>query len=301
MRTFASDLLTDLREKKLLPVVIVLLAALVAIPLLLSNDPEPEPVRAAPAGTDELPVVPTVEDSEPGGAAPAGGQSDPFRPKGTGAVSERGTSPTASVPPPPPSSPPARTTPPTTTTPPAPPVTRPGGTPGSTTATPAPELVTTYRATVSHVEAGRTETITNPARYLPFPDDTTNPAVMYYGAAADGDSAYFLTGPGVARVEGARCLPARSECTIVELEPGQSVRVTRLTPGRPRIARIRLVALARTSLPAAQARREAARASDLGRCIAGPTAALDLTAGGALSARGPSPAACRRLLRRVGP
>lgn len=296
MRTFLAALVDDLRDRRLLPVVVALIVAIVAVPLLLSNDPEPDPVPAAPAGAgaggDGPPVVPAVEDPQ---APPAGPEKDPFRPKGSGSTSERGTTagaPTARVPTPPP--------PPRTTTSPSPASSPSTGSRPSAPA-PAAEPVTTYRATIAYVEGGRTRTASNPPRYQPFPSGTTNPAVLYYGAAADGDSAYFLTGPGVARVTGGRCVPARSECRVLEIETGRSARITTITPRTPRVSRVRVVGVTRAALAPAAARREAARSSDLGRCIAGPEASLDLTQGGALSSQGLSPARCRSLLRRVGP
>ena len=80
-------------QRKLLPLAILLLAAIVAIPFLLSKDPEPlaaapaSPVAAA-ASEDSIakPVVSQVDDGTPAGPAaatpaatpaPAGGPSVP--------------------------------------------------------------------------------------------------------------------------------------------------------------------------------------------------------------------------------
>ena len=51
MKAFALDLWHDLREKRLWPVAVLLLAALVAVPVLLAkpaDDPGPPPARRDP-------------------------------------------------------------------------------------------------------------------------------------------------------------------------------------------------------------------------------------------------------------
>ena len=69
---FLNDLYSDLRDRKLLPLVGVLIVAIVAVPMLLSSEPEPAPssgtaaVDAAAAATEEIPSVPAVLASDPG-------------------------------------------------------------------------------------------------------------------------------------------------------------------------------------------------------------------------------------------
>ncbi len=66
---FLSDLYADMRDRKLIPLVAVLLIAIPAVPILLSSDPEPIPPAvpiAAGAEADELPTLPAVLASDPG-------------------------------------------------------------------------------------------------------------------------------------------------------------------------------------------------------------------------------------------
>ena len=64
---FISDLYGDMRDRKLLPLVIVLILAMVAVPLLLKSDPPP-PVPVSDAATEIPEGVPTaaVLASDPG-------------------------------------------------------------------------------------------------------------------------------------------------------------------------------------------------------------------------------------------
>jgi hypothetical protein len=77
-----NALLSDLRDKKLWPLAIVLLAAVVAVPVLLSSTSTPPPAQPLPSlatpvsATANVPAV-TV-DATPGQAAVAGAAHDPF-------------------------------------------------------------------------------------------------------------------------------------------------------------------------------------------------------------------------------
>ncbi len=70
MKPFALGVIADLRRQRLLPIAILLVAALVAVPVLLSKDPEPAPPIAA------APVVETTPDGLP--APDAALASDPL-------------------------------------------------------------------------------------------------------------------------------------------------------------------------------------------------------------------------------
>lgn len=63
-----TNIWRQLVQRRLWPVAILLLAALVAVPLTLAKDPEPAPVPSAPAATggkDELAVTPIVAKAAP--------------------------------------------------------------------------------------------------------------------------------------------------------------------------------------------------------------------------------------------
>jgi hypothetical protein len=68
---FLTDLYGDLRDRKLLPLVAILLVAIVALPFLLSSNPEPPPpnddaVLAAQAAAEDVPSIPAVLAADPG-------------------------------------------------------------------------------------------------------------------------------------------------------------------------------------------------------------------------------------------
>jgi hypothetical protein len=86
---FLLDLWNDLRAKRMLPVAVVLLAALVAVPIVLSK-PSEEPPPAPPASASQAPdqakqsalAALTVADDEPGEGSTLDvfDPSDPFKP-----------------------------------------------------------------------------------------------------------------------------------------------------------------------------------------------------------------------------
>jgi hypothetical protein len=82
--SYLNALLTDLREKKLWPLAVVLLAALVAVPVLLSKSPAVSPAHPLPS--DALPVASntgapvTVQVTSSDGALTGKGR-DPFTPQ----------------------------------------------------------------------------------------------------------------------------------------------------------------------------------------------------------------------------
>ncbi len=64
---FATDLFRDLRDRKLLPLVVLLAAALVAVPVLLAKPAKtPPPPAAAPATTSATAAQPAVFAAQPG-------------------------------------------------------------------------------------------------------------------------------------------------------------------------------------------------------------------------------------------
>ncbi len=79
---FARGILGELRHKKLWPAAVVLLAALVAVPLLLSKSPSPTPVAQVPLPTpppSPATTLPAInEQATPAHSALSGPARDPF-------------------------------------------------------------------------------------------------------------------------------------------------------------------------------------------------------------------------------
>jgi hypothetical protein len=84
MTTFFIDLWHDLREKRLWPVAVGLLAAIVAVPAILfkpSSDAAPAPVVAQqPGGADTLPAVSVENGPTVGSRLEAFNEKNPFKP-----------------------------------------------------------------------------------------------------------------------------------------------------------------------------------------------------------------------------
>jgi hypothetical protein len=230
--SFLRNVVRDLVEKKLWPVAIVLLVALVAVPVVLgggadagSDTPEVAAVPTGPNGlADHRDVaraqVVSLEEQAAGKITRDGKTRNPFvqhhvpkAPKPDQAVSDAlgtakdlvgaltgGTG--ADKGSAPPSSGPTggATTPPTAPTKPA-----------------SPEA--TYYLTLSFGEAGAEKTYHNVARLTPLPS-STDPFFVFLGLKDDGKSAVFLVdGDAVPSGDGT-CEPSEEACEQVVLQKG---------------------------------------------------------------------------------
>jgi hypothetical protein len=223
------DLWADLVDKRLWPLALVLVAALVAIPLVLAKSPsssgasggEPDSSLAAPASGTGGPAP----GSEPAvsvaatvaGGAPLGGHAkDPFKQQfpaakqasagaavpgtsgakaGSGAGSSGGSG-TGSN----------------------------GGSPvpsGGTPTTPPK----TYAIAHIDVRFGRAaaplRTIKDVPRLTPLPN-AIDPVVIFLGMSADQQTAVFLISSDVHPQGDGRCTPSVKTCTSIELKQGQT-------------------------------------------------------------------------------
>ena len=243
-----------LLQRRLLPVAILLIAALAAIPFLLSKDPEPIPpspvAPAAAAGAKDSiakPVVSLIDDSAPAQRRRVlGAKKNPFAPAPapksaaadaqsaaagtTGATTGAATTGTTGA-----SSggsvagsgatSPATTAPGATSTPSEP----------VATATPAPvssddkpstdaRTYSVYSAVVrfGNPDEGEPEQKTL-TRLTPLPDDES-PAVVYLGVGAGDDggkAAYFLIGDTVELADDTDCRPSPRDCQGIILSVGK--------------------------------------------------------------------------------
>ena len=229
MRVFLLDLWLDLREKRLAPVALGMLAALILVPLVLaSGEPEPPPTPPAPtrSADGDLPEVsiPTGEGEVIDSRLTAFDPRDPFEPRaaarvapeadpgtttgGSGSGSSGGGSSTS-----------GGTTGGGDTT------TGGGTTGGGTTGggdtggTGTPERRTTFftfTVDVTFGEFGEEERKQGVERLEILPD-AENPVVVFLGVTTSARTAVFLVDPGMEATGEGVCRPSRDECTFLYL------------------------------------------------------------------------------------
>lgn len=229
--SFLKNVLSDLIEKRLWPVAIALVAALVAVPILLggsSDSGSSTPVAGVASAPVDGPAqadVVSLEEQAAGKVERKGSLKNPF-------VQHHQAS---------------TTTTPVETTSAAPTTTSSGGassggsssssgtggssdTPPATTPTtpadPAPSDNTdsskaTYRVNFSFGEEGAMRSYSNVARLTPLPS-SDNPFFVYLGLADDGKSAIFLI-DGTAEASGdGKCTPSHDDCEQIALKAGDT-------------------------------------------------------------------------------
>jgi hypothetical protein len=237
---FLRSIAADLVDKRLLPVVVVLVALAIAIPLgasVFSGGGSSKPAAVTPGKTIALPAgTPSpakalAEVAGPNTPTPKHYKKPELNPfRNTAAVSTTVASAatkTASTG----SSAPAttKTTKTTTKTTTPKPVKKPTPTPKpvtpSTAGGPVAQLaslrsIDSYSVDVRVQDASGLRNVTDLERLSPVPS-ATNALAEYLGVAKTGRAADFVlnrgtvvTGPGV-------CLPSTSNCQVVELKPGQ--------------------------------------------------------------------------------
>src|SRR5215218_7737985 len=172
MKIFLLDLWHDLKEKRLWPVAVVLLAALVAVPVLLAK-PSSAPPAPAPTATAASPKPDVLKqlakvklgDDEPGDGSTLGvfDPGDPFKPP-KGAIKKAD-------------------------------VGSPGGTPGGTPNTGGGTTTTTtsykYVVDLSFSANGRTRQIKGMEKLEMLPNQNA-PLLIFLGVTPQGSDAVFL-------------------------------------------------------------------------------------------------------------
>ncbi len=236
MKIFLLDLWHDLKEKRLWPVAVVLLAGLVAVPVLLAK-PASEPSGPAPVATaaapkpDELKQLAKVKlgDDEPGDGSTLGvfDPSDPFKPPKGAIKKQQDSSSTGAGP----STDDGSSTPGGGadtgsdtgggtgggTTP------DPGGTPGGT---PAPNpgggtTTTTYKYVVDLTFSanGHTRRIKGMEKLDMLPSQSS-PLLIFMGVTPKGSDAVFLVDSTLEAAGEGRCKPSSSECAFAYIGAG---------------------------------------------------------------------------------
>lgn len=300
---FLKNVAKDLVEKRLWPLAVLLVAALVAVPVLVSRGgaapaPAPAPVAEPTGGTGGPADAPTTsrvtlatgDDVE----HDHGAVRDPFRvsgaakartsspataaaaPSSSGAsavTASKSAGPTAAAPSParspsaasPATSPARRGAGGATTT-------RPKATPKKATTTkPAAEDPTdTYHVSLRFgVDGGKLKTIKDVARLSPLPSET-DPFFVFLGvlttAAKEKRAVFMVSSDATPTGEGA-CHPTKNDCETVELTKGQTVFFDYTAPdGTPTQYQLELVGIHRTAVTsAAKAQAAFARHSAVGQ------------------------------------
>lgn len=247
--TFLENLVRDLRDRRLLLPAIVLLVALFAVPIVLKSNSS---TGATPSGLAEtsgggsaraLPAVVTqqvgvtdyrkrlseLQSKNPfhqqytatpdsaklnvtstGGstASPDTGSSD------LGSTGTGGTSTSPSVSTVPSTDVPSATTPATTGST--------GGTPDTSTPPPKPPKPTLYafRASIAIGEPGDLKRRENVEQGVVLPSKN-KPMAAFIGASEDMSVATFVVADTVDDVQGGKCVPDRSSCSLLQLKPGE--------------------------------------------------------------------------------
>jgi hypothetical protein len=247
------DLYGDLRDRRLLPVAVLLVVAIAALPLLLKTDVTPPPpstaaTDAAVAEAEDLPTLPAVLASDPGlrdyrERLEKLSKKNPFRqqfkaPESSAevvevtdtasggssggediSISSSGDSTEVTV----------------------------GGGSGSGSGSgsgggkPKTELVElAFRADVEVGRAGDTKRRKNVKQLTVLPSES-NPVAMFIGATEDGKRAVFLVSDEVKRVHGdGSCQPRPSRCQFLIMRPGERMRFDYVTSKKSEIYALKL-------------------------------------------------------------
>jgi len=230
MKIFLLDLWHDLKEKRLWPVAVVLLAGLVAVPVLLAkpaDKPAPAPLAKAPAPKpDVLKQLAQVKlgDDQVGDGSTLGAfdPSNPFNPP-KGAIKKDKAATTAGP-----------TTPSGSSTSPGggsdgfllfPPDGGggvPGGTPGGTPAPDEPTTTTTvykYVVDVTFKANGHTRRIKGMEKLDMLPNQAS-PLLIFMGVTSKGSNAVFLVDSTLEAAGEGNCKPSASECAFAYIGAG---------------------------------------------------------------------------------
>ena len=246
-----SALRRDLFGRRLWPVVVILLVAIVAVPLVLRKDAHAD-VAAVP------PAPPLAGAAKPAKHTPARpsvsplplGTRDPFASGVVKATTQPAPSQTtASV------TAPSTATASTTTTSPAvvsPAPTSPSPSPATTTTTTTTTTVaalpvapthgtwTLYRVDLRVGTGSFAPLRTDVPRLTPLPS-VAEPKAMFMGVMAGGTEAVFALGAGTQHAGPGLCRPDRTRCAAIVLRAGQTEQIEAPVAGGPRRLNLRLV------------------------------------------------------------
>jgi hypothetical protein len=242
MKIFLLDLWHDLKEKRLWPVAVVLLAGLVAVPVLLAK-PADESPAPAPVATDDAPKPDVLKqlakvklgDDEVGDGSTLGAfdPSDPFKPPKGAIKKEEGPSTTG------PSSGGSASAPSggggggLLLIPPGggggAPGGFPGGTPGGTPNTGGGTTTTTtaykYVVDLTFTANGRTRRIKGMEKLDMLPSQSS-PLLIFMGVTPKGANAVFLVDSTLEAAGEGNCKPSAAECAFAYIGAGSQYMFT---------------------------------------------------------------------------
>jgi hypothetical protein len=219
--SFVRNLLSDLVARRLWPVAVGLLAALVAVPVLLAGDVSapPAPQASAQPGTGSSPLVSVASDEPIGGRTPIG--RNPFRQKdvappaqsssgvgpstGTGSADAGGTGAGLDLT---------------------------GGLPalddvdlvpvdGDETTAPKTAGRESYRVDIRFGRDGSLTARNDVPRLSPLPS-AEDPFFVFMGVLADGETALFLVSSDAEATGDGTCKPTPENCERIEMQAGES-------------------------------------------------------------------------------
>ena len=238
-----TDLLNDLREKRLWPLAVLLLVAIIAVPVLLSNSSKPVPAAATrtPA-VSALPGLPVVSaQSTPSSSHLTGPSRDPFSGSGSSTTSTASTtsttgtttssttssskSGTASGGT---SAPSTGTSAPSTTT--APKSIVPAGTPAPKPAPGTLEPSQSYEVALAITNASGGLNTIDPLKRLSVLPNDQQPLLVEMGVLKGGRRVMFAVQPGTVVNGPGVCTPGPIDCEVMSLALDQTESLSQQTP-----------------------------------------------------------------------
>lgn len=236
--SFFKSLWTDLVEKRLWPILIVLLLALVAVPVFLGsggqNGVDVATLGASgPTGTLGSEALVALDDPGATRRDREGKLRDPFKQrqvKAVGPTGPTGLTGTGGQPPPAGTTNQTSTNPPTSQAPPidTTPKTTPKATPTPPKTTPAPpkppDSLESYVAEIRFGRADGTRPRTTIPRLTALPT-VEQPFFVYLGLLPDRKTAVFLLASVVQATGRGRCQPDNTRCLTLELRAGETERL----------------------------------------------------------------------------
>ena len=298
--SFLTNMIKELRERKLWPIAIVLVIALVAVPLLLSKK---APTNLVTQPTGGLPystgtALPAISvQTKQSDSKLAGRGRNPFTPQNAAAAATTATTATTTAAPSTPTTVTAGTgastgssgsptvssgggasggTPVTT-----PPATTPAPTTTPTTPTkpapPAPNGLTakqSYQVSLAITTQGGGLNTIDPLERLSVLPSPQQPLLVELGVLHDTHRVLFAVEPGAAVSGPGKCTPGPIDCEILSLAPGQTEGVSKQTPtGSTPVALFSVNSIGAANHPTVAAADTARRtASDAGRKLLATTA-----------------------------